>query len=191
VERYFALAVSSGVKLMVLYLLAGGGWVLTNGWVTQAQSPLFSQASVESAWIIGCGCVLYAGICWHAPSMVASILGGSPNLSHSDFIAFAAPAIGGAVTAGLIAAGFATGGAGAAAAAGTGAVSAGASAGGGANPSGGITPQPSPGGASANGSGGQGARMAAAMAQVGATAVSRMPHAGNHGAPPHFSGFGH
>src|SRR4029077_18509488 len=38
VERYISLAVSTGVKVMVLYLLLGAGLTLTNGWVAAARA---------------------------------------------------------------------------------------------------------------------------------------------------------
>src|SRR5512140_3602890 len=38
VERYISLAVSTGVKVMVLYLLLGAGLTLTNGWVVAARA---------------------------------------------------------------------------------------------------------------------------------------------------------
>ena len=38
VERYIALAVAVGVKIMVLYLLIGGGITISAGWVARANS---------------------------------------------------------------------------------------------------------------------------------------------------------
>ncbi|HEX3682123.1 MAG TPA: P-type conjugative transfer protein TrbL [Bryobacteraceae bacterium] len=199
VERYFAFCVASGVKLMALYLLAGAAWPLTNAWITQARSAPFSPAAVEAAWLISCGAVLYAGICWYGSSQVSAMLGGSPNLTHSDFIAFMAPAVSAGVSAGLIAAGVATGGTtavaggavGAAGAGGSGATAAGTSAA--SNPSGAAPPQPAPqGGSSPNGShGSQGASAVGSLAQTAASAISRAPHGGHHASPPQFNGFHH
>ncbi len=198
VERYFAFTVASGVKLMVLYMLAGAAWPLTNTWITRAQQSPFSAASVESCWVIMSGAILYAGIVWFASSQVSQLFGGSPNLSHSDFVTFMAPAIGAGVQAGLIAAGVVTAGATAVAgAAGAAAVGAGRAAGGvagsaagaavrGASPSGATPSQPSAGGlTSAAG------KAAASMAQTGASAIGRMPGGGSHGTPPQFNGFHH
>lgn len=193
VERYFAFAVASGVKLLVLYLLAGGGWALTNSWVTQAQSGLMTQAGVEAAWVIACGSVIFAVISWHGSAMAAAILGGSPNLTHSDFIAFMAPAVSAGVSAGLVAAGAATGGVSAVAGGAIGAGNAGssgASAATAANPSGAAPPQPAPSGGGPAMNGG-GASAAAELAQVGASAVRQMPHGGHHVSPPQFNGFHH
>jgi len=182
VERYFAFAVASGVKLMTLYLLVGGGWFITNNWVVQASGNWYTISGVEQAWAIACGSVLYAGVCWFASSQVSATLGGSPNLSHSDFVSFLGPMVSAGVTAGLVASGVATGGATAAMSAGAKAVAAAAASGG--SPGGGNPPQPS-----ANGSG-----MASGIGQVvqaGASAARSMPHGGSGASPPHFNGFGH
>ncbi|MGA8026198.1 MAG: P-type conjugative transfer protein TrbL [Bryobacteraceae bacterium] len=191
VERYFAFAVASGVKLMTLYLLVGGGWFITNTWVQRASQIGLSISAVEQAWAIACGSILYAGMCWFASSQISATLGGSPNLSHSDFVSFLGPMVSAGVTAGLVAAGVATGGTSAAlgvagAAVTTGAASA-SSGSGGSNPSGGSPPQPS-----ASGSGG--ASVAAGVGQIvqaGVSAANRLPHSGSGAAPPHFNGFGH
>lgn len=184
VERYFAFCVASGVKLMALYLLAGAAWPLTNSWITQAQAAPGSQASVEASWVIMCGAVLYAGICWYGSSQVSAMLGGSPNLTHSDFIAFMAPMVSAGVSAGLIAAGVATGGTTAVAGAAVGAASAAGAvaSSSGANPSGASAPQPSAQ---------QGGSAMAGIAQAGVSALGRMPHGGHAASPPQFTGFHH
>lgn len=197
VERYFAYSVASGTKLMVLYMLAGAAWPLTDSWVQQASSGLFgTAASVESCWVIMCGAVLYAGIVWFCSSLVSQIFGGSPNLSHSDFVSFMAPAVSAGVSSALIAAGVFTAGAtsvvgaagmaaGAAGKAAGGAAGgiAGAAAKGAATPSGAAPGPSSPGGAAA--------KAAGSIAQTGASAIGRMPGSGSHGSPPQFNGFHH
>ena len=195
VERYFAFSVASGVKLMVLYMLAGAAWPLTDSWIQQAQKATLSAASVESCWVIMCGAILYAGIVWFASSTVSSILGGSPNLSHSDFVSFMAPMISAGVSAGLVAAGVASGGTTAVAGAATSAAGAAGKAtvsAGGANPSGATPPQPTAGSGGGSPSGGSRAATAAgSLANIGASTVGRMPHGGSHSPPPAFSGFNH
>jgi type IV secretion system protein TrbL len=193
VERYFAFCVASGVKLMALYLLAGAAWPLTNAWIAQAQSAPFSQAAVEASWIIACGAVLYAGICWYGSSQVSAMLGGSPNLTHSDFIAFMAPAVSAGVSAALATGGttaVAGGALGSASAGGSAASAAGTSAA--SNPSGTVPPQPGANGGSPNGSGpSRGASAAGGIAQAGTYAMNRAPHGGHHASPPQFNGFHH
>ena len=198
VERYFAYSVSAGIRLMVIYMLAGAGWVVTNGWVAAAGAAPFSAAGVETAWAIMCGAVLYALIVWNGASIAAQILGGAPNLGHGDLVGFVAPAISAAVTAGMIGAGVMTGGAATAAgAAGAAAGAAGKAASGagagmaGAAASGATPPQTSPGGGSASSGMAAAGRAAGAMAQAGASALSRMPHGGAGSSAPTFNGFHH
>jgi type IV secretion system protein TrbL len=197
VERYFAYSVAAGVKLMVLYMLIGAANPLVKSWIATANSGGIFQtsASVEQAWVIMAGALIYAGVVWFCSSLTSQIFGGSPNLSHGDAVSFIAPAVSAGVTSALIAAGVFTGGASTAigaagkAAAGAagktmagGVATGGGSAGG--NPGGVAPKQPSPGG---NGSGGA----AGALAQVGANTVGRMPHGGSSGSPPSFNGFNH
>jgi type IV secretion system protein TrbL len=178
VERYFAFSVASGVKLMVLYMLAGAAWPVTQSWIAAAQAAPISQSSVESCWLIMCGALIYAAIVWFCSSTVSAILGGSPNLTHSDLLSFMGPMISAGVTAGIVASGMATGGASVAAAGGAkAAASVGAAA-------------ATPGGASAGSSSGAFAAVAS-LAQTGAGAAGRMPHGGQSSPPPHFNGFGH
>jgi len=199
VERYFAFSVASGIKLMALYLLAGAAWPLTDAWVAQANAATGSLASVEACWVIASGAVLYAGIVWFCSSIVSSMLGGSPNLSHSDFVSFISHMVSAGVSAGLIASGLVTGGTTAIAGAAVGAAGAAASAAGslagGGGPSGATPPQQGAGGGSsksgASSGASQGMAAAGSLAQAGASAAGRMPHSGSSSAPPHFNGFGH
>jgi type IV secretion system protein TrbL len=195
VERYFAYSFGAGIRLMMMYLLIGAGWMMTNSWIAAAQAIPFTQAGVQASYLIAAGAVLYASVCWFLPSHIAGLLGGSPNLSHSDMLSFVAPAIGAAVSGAMVAAGFASGGATAAVG---GAVSGAASAANsvngvapGGSPSGGNeTPQVSPGGGRSAASGAM-ARGAVSMAQVAVNSAARMPHSGAGGSTPRFNGFNH
>ena len=198
VERYFAYSVASGTKLMVLYMLAGAGWPLTQSWVQQASGGPFGTASagVETCWLIMCGAILYAGVVWFCSSLVSQVFGGSPNLSHSDFVSFMAPAVSAGVSSALIAAGVFTAGAtSVVGAAGMAAGSAGKAAGGAA---GGVAGAAAKGAATPSGAapgplspGGAAAKAAGSLAQTGASAIGRMPGSGSHGTPPQFNGFHH
>ena len=199
-ERYFSYSIGAGVKLMMLYLCVGAGWDISNTWIAQAQNMPWTQAGVESAWIIAAGAVMFAAICWFIPHHIGGMLGGSPNLSHSDLFALIGPAVSAAVTGAMVTAGVGT----AAAAAGKAAA---ASAGGGAltaggkPAAGGQTPQSTPSGnGNGNGAKGGGAKGgvgaavlngAGQMASAAVGAVRQMPHGGSHGTPPRFNGFNH
>jgi type IV secretion system protein TrbL len=87
VERYIALAVAVGVKIMVLYLLIGGGMSLSNGWSLRA-GTISSSANplLEALDIVG-GAIVFMALCWQAPKFTASLLGGSPAFSGGDIAA--------------------------------------------------------------------------------------------------------
>jgi type IV secretion system protein TrbL len=189
VERYFAYAVSSGVRLMANYFLIGAGLVFANVWLTQAQAAPWTIDGVKQAWIIMAGAILFAAIVWKGSAMAAQLLGGGPNLSHGDVFHGIGAAAQAGVAAALIAsgvgsaAGVAVGG-GAAGSAVSGAAGGG---GGAAATGGGNTPSSKPpgGGSRSNGVG----AYQAASATIGAVHA-----AGSNGShtvqPPSFRGFG-
>ena len=110
VERYIAYAVSCGVKIMLIYLLIGAGFILSNGWVTAAQNIVFSAQPATDALDIAAAAIIFLMICWNAPKLAAAMLGGSPALSGGDAVATGGALIGGAVAiAGLAAGGVALG----------------------------------------------------------------------------------
>ena len=124
VERYFAYAVSSGVRLMTLYFLIGAGFSLSQNWIGLAAQAPVSQAGVLACWEISVGAVIYAMICWRGPAIAAGILGGGPNLSHNDIWGAISVATQAGVSAALLASGIGSA-AGAGAAAGAGGTAAG------------------------------------------------------------------
>ena len=115
VERYIGLAVNVGVRLMVLYLLIGLGQTFATQWETRAASIQYTSAGVQTAFGLLGSTLIYAAVCWTAPKLVGSIMGGSPSLTGGDLIATgvaaaaagltaaAALASGGAVAAGALA----------------------------------------------------------------------------------------
>ncbi len=160
VERYISLAVSTGVKIMVLYLLMGAGLTLTDGWVAAATAVPSGPEPAVDALDIAASSVLLLMICWNAPKFTAGILGGAPAFTGGDAVGTAGALAQGALLAGTAVAGgvalgakmlAAKGGvsAGQAAGMGAGAASAGGSSGGasgaGGAGSGGSAPKPSGG----------------------------------------------
>jgi type IV secretion system protein TrbL len=87
VERYIALAVAVGVKIMVLYLLIGGGMSLSNGWAARASAIASSSNPLLEALDIVGGAIIFMALCWQAPKFTASLLGGSPAFSGGDIAA--------------------------------------------------------------------------------------------------------
>src|SRR6185369_3584107 len=86
VERYISLAVSTGVKVMVLYLLLGAGLTLTNGWVVAARAIPGSAEPAVDALDIAASAVLLLMICWNVPKFTAAILGGTPAFTGGDAV---------------------------------------------------------------------------------------------------------
>jgi len=158
VERYISLAVSTGVKIMVLYLLMGAGLSLTDGWVAAATAVPSGPEPAVDALDIAASSVLLLMICWNAPKFTAGILGGAPAFTGGDAVGTAGALAQGALLAGTAVAGgvalgakmlAAKGGMSAGQAAGmaaSGAASSGSSGGASGAGSGGNAPKPSGGG---------------------------------------------
>lgn len=87
VERYIGLAVNVGVRLMVLYLLIGLGQTFATQWEARAASIQYTSAGVQTAFGLLGSTLIYAAVCWTAPKLVGSIMGGSPSLTGGDLIA--------------------------------------------------------------------------------------------------------
>jgi type IV secretion system protein TrbL len=105
VERYISLAVSTGVKVMVLYLLLGVGLTFTNGWVTAATAIADSSAPAVDALDIAASAVLLLMICWNVPKFTAGILGGTPAFTGGDAVGTVGGLAQGALLAGTAVAG--------------------------------------------------------------------------------------
>jgi len=178
VERYFSYSVSSGVRLMMLYVLIGAGFSLSQNWINLAAQAPISQDGVLACWVIGAGSVIYAMICWRGPAIAAGILGGGPNLSHNDIWGAISVAAQAGVSAALLASGI-----GSAAGAGT-AAGGGAAAAGGASMKAGATAPSAANGASAA------ARSSHATASGGSQAAGAMQSASSKGNDQNGSGRG-
>jgi len=136
-ERYISLVVSTGVRLMVLYMIIGLGQTLSNTWVQEASQIAMSAAGLQSLFGLLASVIVFMALAWQVPKLASSVLQGSLQMGSSDLVA---PAMSAAVTAGTIAAVAATGGAalaGGAAASGAGGAAAGSSAASGASGAGG------------------------------------------------------
>jgi type IV secretion system protein TrbL len=128
-ERYISLVVSTGVRLMVLYMIIGLGQTLSNTWVQQASQIPMSTAGLQALFGLLASVIVFMALAWQVPKLASSILQGSLQMGSSDLIA---PAMSAAIAAGTIGAVAATGGAalaGGAAALGAGGAAAGGGAG--------------------------------------------------------------
>ncbi len=131
-ERYISLVVSTGVRLMVLYMIIGLGQTLSNTWIQEASQLPLSTAGLQSLFGLLASVIVFMALAWQVPKLAGSILQGSLQMGSSDLMA---PAMSAAIAAGTIGA-VATAGVGAVAG-GVGALAAGgAAAGGGAGAAG-------------------------------------------------------
>src|SRR3954451_14686399 len=105
VERYIGLGVSTGVKIMLLYLLIGTGMSLSVDWMTDAQKIAASSSPAMSALEIMGASIIFMMLCWQIPKLFAAVLGGSPALSGGDLVASGAFVAGGAIAVGSLALG--------------------------------------------------------------------------------------
>src|SRR5262249_31714342 len=109
-ERYIAYAVATGVKIMLIYLLIGAGYILSNGWLAAARNIALSTQPATDALDIAAAAVIFLMICWNAPKLAAAMLGGAPALSGGDAVATGGALVGGTLAvAGLVAGGVALG----------------------------------------------------------------------------------
>jgi len=105
-ERYIGLAVSNGVKILVIYLLIAVGTPLANSWVTEAQGAATSATPELVALDVMAAALMYMMLCWQIPKLFSAVLGGSPALSGGDLVSAGSSVVVGAAT---IAAAAATG----------------------------------------------------------------------------------
>ncbi len=106
-ERYIGLAVSIGIKIVLLYCLISAGFDLSIGWLNEAQGIATSARPAMTAFDVMGAALIYMMCCWQIPKLFAAVIGGSPALTGGDLIATsavvggAALAVGGAAVAGV------------------------------------------------------------------------------------------
>src|SRR5271170_3079825 len=106
-ERYIGLAVSIGIKIVLLYCLISAGFDLSLGWLNEAQGISTSPRPAMTAFDVMGGALIFMMCCWQIPKLFAAVIGGSPALTGGDLVATAAVvggaalAVGGAAVAGV------------------------------------------------------------------------------------------
>lgn len=106
-ERYIGLAVSIGIKVLLLYCLISAGMGLGAGWVIEAQGVGTSVRPSMTAFDVMGASLIFMMMCWQIPKLFSAVLGGSPALTGGDLIATTT----GVVAAGAAVASVAAGGA--------------------------------------------------------------------------------
>jgi type IV secretion system protein TrbL len=84
-ERYIALAVGTGVRLMVIYLMLGAFHSLSQQWV-QDMSGFTAQQSFDTLFPTLCAIVLYALASWKIPKLCGSLASGSLGMGGGDLL---------------------------------------------------------------------------------------------------------
>jgi type IV secretion system protein TrbL len=104
-ERYIGLAFSTGVKIMLLYLLVGAGLNFAVDWQTAATTISTLPSPMMGAFDIMGAAIIFMMLCWQIPKLFSAVLGGAPALTGGDLISTATGLVAGAAAIGSIAAG--------------------------------------------------------------------------------------
>jgi len=104
-ERYIGLAVSTGLKIMLLYLLIGTGMNISVTWMTDAQQVSTSTHPAMGAFEIMGAALIFLMLCWQIPKLFSAVLGGAPALTGGDLLGAGMGVVAGAAAVGSLAAG--------------------------------------------------------------------------------------
>jgi type IV secretion system protein TrbL len=104
-ERYISLAISTGVRLMLIYLMLGVFKTVSRNWVTAMDSYTPDQPALQIFPTLA-SMLLFAFASWMIPKMAGSIASGSLGLGGADIVnAGAAAATGAALAVATVASG--------------------------------------------------------------------------------------
>lgn len=171
-ERYIGLAVSIGIKLVLLYCIIAAGSSLGTGWEAQAAAIGTATSPAVVAFDVMGGSLIYMMLCWQIPKLFSSVLGGAPALTGGDLVAAGTAVVGAGLAAASLGAGAVAAAAGAGAGAG-GSALAGTSAAAGAGAGGSSAASAvSAVGAGGSGSGGASSVLAGSSAAAGGIVVA-------------------
>lgn len=104
-ERYIGLAVATGVKIMLLYLLIGAGFNFAVDWQVAATNVATSGSPMMSAFDIMGAAMIFMMLCWQIPKLFSAVLGGSPALTGGDLLSTTTGLVAGAAAVGTVGAG--------------------------------------------------------------------------------------
>jgi type IV secretion system protein TrbL len=98
-ERYISLAVSSGIRLMVVQAMISFAGVLVLAWNAAAANLNNAASGVMTSWDIAFSSLIFTSLCWSVPRIVSTILSGTPNFSGHEVLGTAATVAGVAASA--------------------------------------------------------------------------------------------
>jgi type IV secretion system protein TrbL len=112
VERFLGTAVSTGIRIMVIFLIVGLGQQLTNSTWSPAVAAILPKVlagdlpgAADSAFLLVAGITIFTALALRLPKVVSSVISGSPSLSGGDLAGGVGSIFGGAAAvAGMIAA---------------------------------------------------------------------------------------
>lgn len=116
-ERYIGLAVSIGIKLVLLYCIIAAGSSLGAAWEAEAATIGTATSPAAVAFDVMGGSLIYMMLCWQIPKLFSSVLGGAPALTGGDLVAAGTAVVGAGLAAASLGAGAVAAAAGAGAAA--------------------------------------------------------------------------
>jgi type IV secretion system protein TrbL len=105
VERYIGLAVSIGIKIVLIYCLISAGFNLGAGWAAEASTVGASAHPALTAFDAMGGAVIFMMLCWQIPKLFSAVLGGSPALTGGDLVTTGTAVAAGAFAVGSLGAG--------------------------------------------------------------------------------------
>ena len=97
VQKYLGYAVATGVKLMMMYLIIGAADSISASWPGMLNASADNQAVLQTSLVVMIGSMMLAFLSWQIPTLAASMLAGSPNLTAGSAATFGAAAIAGGV----------------------------------------------------------------------------------------------
>lgn len=105
VERYIGLAVSIGIKIVLIYCLISAGFNLGVGWAAEAATVGASAHPALTAFDAMGGAVIFMMLCWQIPKLFGAVLGGAPALTGGDLVTTGTALAAGAFAVGSLGAG--------------------------------------------------------------------------------------
>ena len=102
VNKVLGYAVSTGVKLFMLYLMIGLGMTEANDWANALTATTVGDNYLSTCAHIVCGAVFFAYLSTKIPALAASMLNGSPTLTAGDAAGTVAGMAAGAVALGAM-----------------------------------------------------------------------------------------
>jgi type IV secretion system protein TrbL len=104
-ERFIGLAVSTGLKIMLLYLLIGTGMNISVTWMNDAQQVGTSTHPAMGAFEIMGAALIFLMLCWQIPKLFSAVLGGAPALTGGDLLSTGTGVVAGTAAIASVAAG--------------------------------------------------------------------------------------